>query len=202
MVLSTAFVNASRVGRSLMTKEAEQRETLLRDDMEKSRSQQEQTLGTFDTRIDAMIGRRTQAIMYRLDGLLGDRSGSRNRGTNSGEPNREPRVNFNEQSNRGRTYRSTRAKGSSSSYVIENYRPRGPTNIRGDLTSSRPTSNERPMRDANATRRSDSRSWITRIKEEVNPANRTGGEFRSLNQRATTIKRGIYVMQWLQPFNH
>ena len=39
--------------------------------MEKTRSQQEQTLGTLDTRIDAMIERRTQAqaIMDRLDGL-------------------------------------------------------------------------------------------------------------------------------------
>ena len=43
---------------------------------------------------------------------------------------------------------------------------------------------------------------VTRIKEEVNPATRTGGEFRSHNQRATTIKRGIYAMQWLQPLNH
>ena len=106
-----------------------------------------------------MIGRRTQAIMYRLDGLLGDRSGSRNRGTNSGELNKEPRVNFIEQSDRGRTYGSTRAKGSSSSYATENNRPRGPSNIRGDYTGSRPTSNERPMRDASATRRSDSTSW-------------------------------------------
>ena len=119
-----------------MTRKAEQRETRLRDDMEKSRSQQEQTLGTLDTRIDAMIGRRTQAIMDRLDALLGDRSGSRNRGTNSGEPNREPRDNLNEQSNRGRTYGSTRAKGSSSSYASENKRLRGPTNIRGDFSSS------------------------------------------------------------------
>ena len=34
--------------------------------------------------------------MYRLDGLPGSRSGSKNGESNSGEPSREPRVNFNE----------------------------------------------------------------------------------------------------------
>ena len=69
----------------------------MRGDLKQLPSQQEQTLGTLDTRIDAMIARRTQAIMDRLDGLLGNRSGSRNRGAHSGEANRETRVNFNEQ---------------------------------------------------------------------------------------------------------
>ena len=82
---------------SRMTREAEQRETRLRDDMENLRIQQEQTLGTLDTRIDAMMERRTQAIMGRLDGLLGNRSGSRNREANSGEPSREPRLKLKEQ---------------------------------------------------------------------------------------------------------
>ena len=50
-----------------MTREAEQRELRLRDDMEKLRIQQEQSLGTLDTKIDAMMERRTQAIMDRLD---------------------------------------------------------------------------------------------------------------------------------------
>ena len=59
---------------SRMTREAEQRELRLRDDMEKLRIQQEQTLGNLDTKIDAMMERRTQAIMDRLDGLLGSRS--------------------------------------------------------------------------------------------------------------------------------
>ena len=40
---------------SLMTREAEQRELRLRDDMEKLRIQQEQSLGTLDTKIDAMM---------------------------------------------------------------------------------------------------------------------------------------------------
>ena len=64
---------------SRMTREAEQRELRLRDDMEKLRIQQEQTLGTLDTKIDAMMERRTQAIMDRLDGLLGSKSGPRTR---------------------------------------------------------------------------------------------------------------------------
>ena len=63
---------------SRLTREAEQRELRLRDDMEKLRIQQEQTLGTLETKIDAMIEKRTQAIMDRLDGLPGSRSGSKN----------------------------------------------------------------------------------------------------------------------------
>ena len=62
---------------SRMTREAEQRELQLRDDKKKLRIQQEQTLGTLDTKIDAMMERRTQAIMDRLDGLLGSRSGQK-----------------------------------------------------------------------------------------------------------------------------
>ena len=46
--------------------------------------------------------------MDRLDGLLGNRSGSKNGETNSGEPSREPRVNFNEQPNRRRNYGATK----------------------------------------------------------------------------------------------
>ena len=61
---------------SRMTREAEQRELRLRDDMEKLRIQQEQSLETLDTKIDAMMERRTQAIMDRLDGLLGNKNGN------------------------------------------------------------------------------------------------------------------------------
>ena len=107
--------------------------------MEKLRSQQELSLGTLDTRIDAMMERRTQAIMDRLEGLLGNRSESKSRQATSGETNREPRVNFNEQASRRRTYGSTRGRGSSSSYAKGGIRPRGP-NIRGDSTGNRPTS--------------------------------------------------------------
>ena len=69
---------------SRRTREAEQRETRFKDDMEKLRIQQEQTLGTFETRMDAMMERRTETIMDRLDGLRGNRSGSRNGEANSG----------------------------------------------------------------------------------------------------------------------
>ena len=62
---------------SRLTREAEQRETRLRDEIEKLPSQQKQTLGILDARIDAMMERRTQAVMVRFDGLLGNRSRSR-----------------------------------------------------------------------------------------------------------------------------
>ena len=74
---------------SRMIRKAEQRELRLRDDIEKLRIQQEQTLGIFDMKIDAMMERRTQAIMDRLDGLLGNRSGSKHGETDPGEPSRE-----------------------------------------------------------------------------------------------------------------
>ena len=81
---------------SRLTREAEQRELRLRDDMEKLRIQQEQSLGTHDTKIDAMMERRTQAIMDRLDGLQGSKSGQKKGEPNSGGPSREPKVNFND----------------------------------------------------------------------------------------------------------
>ena len=55
--------------------------------------------------------------MDRLDGLIGNRSGSRNGEANSRKPSREPRVNFIEQPYRKRTYGSTRGRGSPSSYT-------------------------------------------------------------------------------------
>ena len=68
---------------SRMTRKDEEREERLRADLEQLRSQPEQTLGTLDTRIDALLERRTHAIKDMLDGLLGNRSGSRNRVTHS-----------------------------------------------------------------------------------------------------------------------
>ena len=53
------------------------RMTRVAEQMEKLRIQQEQTLGTLDTKVYEMMERRTQAIMDRLDGLLGHRSGSK-----------------------------------------------------------------------------------------------------------------------------
>ena len=96
---------------SRMTREAEQRDLRLRDDMEKLKIQQEQSLGTLDTKIDAMMERRTQAIMDRLDGLLSSKSGPKEGEPNSGGPSREPKVNFNEHQKR-KTYGSTRGRGS------------------------------------------------------------------------------------------
>ena len=96
---------------SRMTREAEQRELRLRDEMEKLKIQQEQSLGTLDTKIDAMMERRTQAIMDRFDGLLGSKSGPKEGEPNSGGPSREPKVNFTDHQSR-RTYGSTRVRSS------------------------------------------------------------------------------------------
>ena len=111
---------------SRMTREAEQREFRLRDGIEKLRTQQQQTLGTLDTKIDAIMERRTQVIMDRLDGLLGNKSGPTEGEPNSGGPSREPRVNFNDQHNRRRTYGSTRGRGSSAGYATEDNITWGP----------------------------------------------------------------------------
>ena len=128
---------------SRMTREAEQRETRLRNDMEKLRSQQEQTIGTLGTRKDAMMERRTQAIMDRLYGLLGNRSGPRKRKVSSGEPNIEPRVNFKEQPNRRRTYGSTRGRGSSSSYTTGDNMPRARISEEVLLATHQPQTKDR-----------------------------------------------------------
>ena len=119
------------------------------------------------------MNKSTQAIMDRLDGILGDRGGLWNRGANSGEPNREPRVNFNEQPNRKRTYGSTRGRGSSFSYATGDNRPRGP-NLRGGSSANRPTSDERPTRDANTTGRCDFTSWshAEQVKSQPGDSNR------------------------------
>ena len=127
--------------------------------MEQLRSQQEQTLGTLDTRIDEMMETRTQAIMDRLDGHLGIRRGSRNRGAHSREASREPRVNLNEHPNRGRTYGSIIGRGSSSSNATCDNRPRNSRTIRESPTGSRKISNELPTRDADASERGKFRNW-------------------------------------------
>ena len=139
---------------SRMTREAEQRELRLRADMEKLRIQQEQSLGSLDTKIDAMMERRTQAIMDRVDGLLSSKSGPKEGEPNSGGPSREPRVNFNEHQRR-KTYGSTRGRGSSSGYATRGNTAWGP-NSRASSTGNRQTSNERPTQSTHATGRSDS----------------------------------------------
>ena len=139
---------------SRMTREAEQRELRLGDDMEKLRIQQDQSLGTLDTKIDAMMEWRTQAIMDRLDGLLGSKSGPKEGEPNSGGPSREPKVNFNDHQRR-RTYGSTRGRGNSSGYATRDNRTWGP-NSRASSTRNRQTSNERPTQGTHATGRGDS----------------------------------------------
>ena len=139
---------------SRMTREAEQRELRLRDDMEKLRIQQEQSLGTLDTKIDALMERRTQNIMDRLDELLGSKSGPKGGEPNSEGPSREPKVNFNDHQRR-RTYGSTRGRGSSSGYATRDNRTLGP-NSRASSTGNRHTSNERTTQGTHATGRSDS----------------------------------------------
>ena len=70
---------------------------------------------SLNIRIDAVMEIRTQAIMDRLDGLLGTKSGSGNRGTQSREASRDSRVNFNNKpSNRERRNGSTRGRNNSS----------------------------------------------------------------------------------------
>ena len=93
-----------------MTREAEERGKRVRGDLVQLPSQQAQTLGTIDARKYAMMERRTQGIMDRLDALLGNRSGSGNRGAHSREANREPRVNFNEHPMGGKTYGFTKER--------------------------------------------------------------------------------------------
>ena len=125
---------------SRMTREAEQRELRLRDDMEKLRIQQEQSLGTLDTKIDAMMERRTQAIMDRLDGLLGSKSEPKEGEPNSGGPSRKPKVNFKDHQRRT-LYGSTRGRGSSSGYATRDNITWGP-NSRASSTENRQPSNE------------------------------------------------------------
>ena len=166
--------------------------------MEKLRTQQEQTLGTLDTKIDAMMEKRTQAIMDRLDGLLGSRSGPREGEPNSGGPSREPRVNLNDQQRR-RTYGSPRGRGSSAGYATRDKRTWGP-NIRGSSTGNRQTSNERPTQGTHTTGRGDSRNrshaspGMSHVsQEETIQMNRTEGKFQvqNLYQGAMILKQGI-----------
>ena len=149
-----------------------------------------------------MLERRTQAIMDRLDSLLGNTSESRNRGAHSREERRDPRrVNFNEQPDKGRTYGSTRGRGNSNCNATRNSRPRNPTNIRGTSFGSLPISNKRPTRDAHASRKSDSRNWNhSNQGEELSPTTRTGGKFCSLKQQIWTVKCDIHGIQQQWPW--
>ena len=180
---------------SQMPREAEQREQRLRGDLEQLRSQQEQTLDTLNTRNDLMMERSTHDKMERLGGLLVKRSRSRNRGTHSREASSEPRVNFNEQSNRGRTHGSTRGRGNPSSDATGSNRPRNPTNIGGGSTGHMPLSNERPSRDTHSSGRDDSSSWNYSNQRRAQPSDLSGGMSQSLKQRILTITWDLQGMQ-------
>ena len=119
-----------------MVPETLQSEQRLKDDIEQLRSQQEQTLGILNARINAMMERRIQARVERLDGLLETRSKPKNGGAYTKEPSREPRLKFNEHSNRGRTYGSVRGRGNPSRNATGCHRPRNPTNIRVALLAA------------------------------------------------------------------
>ena len=67
-------------------------------------------------------------------------------------------MNFNEQTNRRRTYGFTRCRGSASNFATGDSRPRGPK-IRGGSTANILTSNERQTQDVSATGRCDSTNW-------------------------------------------
>ena len=61
----------------------------------------------------------------------------------SGEPNRQPRVNFNEQANRRKLFGSTRSRGSSSSYATGDNRPRAHISQEVQLATDRPQTRDR-----------------------------------------------------------
>ena len=103
-----------------------------------------------------MMERRTQA---RLDSLMGNWSTSRKREAHSREANREPRVNFNDRPNRGRTHGSVRGWGSSTRMAPVTTGRGGPTNTGGGSTGSRPISCKRILREASASGRDEPTSW-------------------------------------------
>ena len=195
---------------SRMTREAEQRELRLRTDMEKLRIQQEQSLGSLDTKIDAMMERRTQAIMDRLDGLLSSKSGPKEGEPNSGGPSREPRVNFNEHQRR-KTYGSTRGR------AVHQAMPQGVIQHGARTVEQIQRGTDRPLtndqRKAHmrlgevipATGGMQARRGVMQVKQETLMVIRIAGMHRtqSLRQGVRTLKRDTQGMlrQWPQHLN-
>ena len=141
--------------------------------------------------------------MNRFDGLVGNRSGSRKRGVKSSEASGEPRLNFNEHSNNGRTLGSKRGIGNPSSSATGSKRTRISKNIRALSTGSRPVSNGRPTRERHANGRGSSSGWNHSDEGELTPAILTRGKFQSLKHRIKTNRRDIFGMQhrWPQRSN-
>ena len=166
--------------------------------------------GSLDTKIDAMMERRTQAIMDRLDGLLSSKSGPKEGEPNSGGPSREPRVNFNEHQRR-KTYGSTRGRGSSSGYATRGNTAWGPNSRANSTGTDRPlTNNQRKahMRLGEvipATGGMQARRGVMQVKQETLMVIRIAGMHRtqSLRQGVRTLKRDTQGMlrQWPQHLN-
>ena len=115
-----------------------------------------------------MMERRAHAIMDRLDGLLGNRSGSKNEEPNSADPGREPRVNFNEQPNR-RRHMDSLEEG-----AVHTAMPQG-TIGHGAQTS------EEVRLATDRTQTNDRRkTHMRQIKKEVITVIRIGGKIQSL----------------------
>ena len=80
-----------------------------------------------------MMERDTQAIMDRLDGLWGTGSGSRNKGEQLREVGREPKVNFSESSNMGRSKGSTTGRDNPSTKATGSHKLMKSTIIHKEL---------------------------------------------------------------------
>ena len=170
--------------------------------MEKLRIQQEQTLGSLETKIDATMERRTRAIMDRLDGLLGSRGGSTNGESNSGEPSREPRVNS--MSIRiGEGHMDPLEEGAVHQAMPQGTKEHGArTSEEVQLATDRPQMIDRRkihMRLGDVI----PGTGVMRVKEETIPATKTGRKTRSPYQGAVILKRGNQetLYQWPQPLN-
>ena len=133
-----------------------------------------------------MMERRTQA---KLDSLMGNWSTSRKRGAHSREANREPRVNFNDRPNRGRTHGSIRGWGNSTRMAPVTT-GRGVQGIPEEvlLAAGRSRANEYCERRVRVEERNP-HPGTTRINQDLSPANRIEGK------RIITIKRYIRVIQ-------
>ena len=185
---------------SRMTREAEQRQLRLRDDVEKLRIQQEQVLETLDTKIDAMMERRTQTIMDRLDGLPRQQEWVKKWGIELGRTSREPRVNFNEQQNRRRTLEEGPAHQGMPQGTIEHG---AQTSEEAQLATDRPQTNDRrkihmQLGDVIPG------TGVMRVKEEIIPAIRTGGKIQFPYQGEMILRGGGIqetLHQWPQPLN-
>ena len=178
--------------------------------MEKLRIQQEQSLGTLVTKIDAMMEMQTQAIMDRIDGLLGSKSGPKEGEPNSGGPSREPKVNFNDHQRR-RTYGSTRGRGSSSGYATRIIEHGARTVEQFQRGTDRPLTNDQRKAHMRlgevipVTGDMPAQGGVMWAKGETLTAIRIAGMHRiqSLRQGVMTLRRGTREMprQWPQPLN-